>query len=207
MYFIQECAWLSVCFCDRGGEKDRRGESSVLSLLHPGIFELALTAEAQLFPRQSEIKPLTRTKYSPHYSTKNDQKKNKSTVWRGCVDAALFLEWICPGAETFPPCLEHFAQRRKVSDEPSTQQRSKNLLCSLSSSSFDCYCRFKKNILIHLNFTLITSKVVQKCFWSRNMELQCLQEALKVEIQCHQVKTKHRFILPLICGLLSEWVV
>lgn len=28
------------------------------------------------------------------------------------------------------------------------------------------------------------------------MELQCLQEALKVEIQCHQVKTKHRFILP-----------
>uniref|UniRef100_A0AAZ3QU62 Uncharacterized protein n=1 Tax=Oncorhynchus tshawytscha TaxID=74940 RepID=A0AAZ3QU62_ONCTS len=24
------------------------------------------------------------------------------------------------------------------------------------------------------------------------MELQCLQEALKVEIQCHQVKTKHQ---------------
>ena len=166
MYFIQECAWLSVCFCDRGGEKDRRGESSVLSLLHPGIFELALTAEAQLFPRQSEIKPLTRTKYSPHYSTKNDQKKNKSTVWRGCVDAALFLEWICPGAETFPPCLEHFAQRRKVSDEPSTQQRSKNLLCSLSSSSFDCYCRFKKkhfnSLKLHIDYIESGTKVFLK---------------------------------------------
>lgn len=31
------------------------------------------------------------------------------------------------------------------------------------------------------------SKVGEKCFPGRNMELQGLQEALKVEIQCHQV--------------------
>lgn len=37
------------------------------------------------------------------------------------------------------------------------------------------------------------SKVGEKCFSGVNMELQGLQEALKVEIQCHQVK--HRVIL------------
>lgn len=70
------------------GERDIRGESSVLlSLLHPGTFELALTAEAQLFPRQSEIKPRTRTKYSPPYSTQNYRKKRHPTCW---TDASIF---------------------------------------------------------------------------------------------------------------------
>lgn len=56
-----------------------------------------------------------------------------------------------------------------------------------SSSSFNCYCRFKRS-LIHSKFASAATKVGEKCFSVRNMELQGLQEALKVEIQCHQVK-------------------
>lgn len=112
--------WAYACVTE-GGEEDRRGESSVLSLLHPGTFELALTAEAQLFPRQSEIKPRTRTKYSPPYSTQNNLKKYISSFTTECVFAVLFLKWICPSAEIFSVSLEHFAHWRKVSDESCTQ--------------------------------------------------------------------------------------
>lgn len=112
--------WAYACVTE-GGEEDRRGEISVLSLLHPGTFELALTAEAQLFPRQSEIKPRTRTKYSPSYSTQNKLKKFISSLATGCVVAMLFLKWICPSAEIFSFSLEHFAHWRKVSDESGTQ--------------------------------------------------------------------------------------
>ena len=61
---------------------------------------------------------------------------------------------------------------------------------------------FKKS-LIHLNFTLIASKVGEKCFWSRKMELQGLQEALKVEIQCHQVNETSCYSI--LIGLISKW--
>lgn len=40
------------------------------------------------------------------------------------------------------------------------------------------------------------------------MEIQCLQEALKVEVQCHQVKKESSFYCKLfVCGVLSEWLV
>lgn len=104
-----------------GGEEDRRGESSVLSLLHPGTFELALTAEAQLFPRQSEIKARTRTRYSPSYPTQNNLKKYISNLATDCYLVVLFGEWICPRAGTFSFSLGHFAHWRKVSDESDAQ--------------------------------------------------------------------------------------
>lgn len=50
---------------------------------------------------------------------------------------------------------------------------------------------------------MIKAKVEQKCFWSRNMELQGLQEALKVEIQCHQVTETSYYYT--ITGLMNEW--
>ncbi|XP_043944015.1 PHD finger protein 21B isoform X2 [Protopterus annectens] len=63
--------------------------------------------------------------------------------------------------------------------------RSKNLLCRLSSCCFNCYCRLFF-ISFWANFAAILLKVQEKCFTTPTMEIQSLQEALKVEIQCHQ---------------------
>lgn len=77
--FLCKLVWLFLSYiCENTIFKIRKSTAHAQSgagggggggLLHPGTSELPLTAEAQLFPRQSEIKPRTRTKYSPRFLT------------------------------------------------------------------------------------------------------------------------------------------
>lgn len=92
--------------------------------------------------------------------------------------------WI-PG-----PCAagpEHFVAGRKVCDESGAGEQAKLRSAEWSASSH-CYCRFKSE---DPQTWLRGDKVPQKCFFCRNMELHGPQEALTVEIQCHQVNN-HR---------------
>lgn len=101
-----------------------------------------------------------------------------STVVRGAVPPVPASVW---------PLWSTFQDGRKVGDESQPVRGARTCFPAQSSSSFNCYCRFKIS-LIHSKFASAAAKVGEKCFSERNMELQGLQEALKVEIQCHQVK-------------------
>lgn len=84
------------------------------------------------------IVPVFQLKISERKATRlPGQTRRRSVVfWRGAVR----------GPSSSRRVWSTFEDGRKVGDESWAVKRSENLLCSPSSSSFNCYCRLKKSL-------------------------------------------------------------
>lgn len=183
----------------------RKGEFS-FSLLHPGTFRISIDNQSATFspgkvkssralgqnivPR-FQLKVL---KIKPCVSDRSDR-----LLPCGCRSGSM---WLLKSLARLLSTFVYTGVKWVMSLTASKEART----CCAARVVIAIVIVALKNIFITPQITRIASKVGEKCFWSRNMELQGLQEALKVEVQCHQVN-KNGILLKLSRDFLCEYTL